>query len=182
MLKWILILPRLPEVFLFRTQCSNMNSDMHPLPAYTLEVIKQLQNHDINPILYGSVAVSLYIGPFKEFGDIDFLVPGDLLTDHWSNFQDTLKTMGFTLLNEREHEFENDSNVKLGFASEDILLRDNIITNIDQIIQLATGSVTIRTLSAGALQLAYKFSKKDGYRKEVRGKKDEAILHLLSSY
>jgi len=154
---------------------------MHPLQSQTIEIIKDLQASKIDPILYGSQGISLYLGPFKKFGDIDLLVSDRYMNESWPTLVEIMSTIGFKLLDLHEHEFINDQGLRVGFASEDVLIRDGIIKQLEQVITISTGGLSVRTLSANDFRTAYQFSRKDGYRKEMRGKNDQHVIDLLEA-
>jgi len=143
-----------------------------------ITVLGELQAQNIYPILYGSVAVSLYLGPFKVFSDIDLLVPEAYLEDDWESFQTLLNEIGFQLTDEHEHEFLR-ADAQLNFASDSILVRDGIVSSLDEVVSVTAASLTVRTLSREALIRAYEYSMQDGYRKDQRGKNDQMIIDLL---
>lgn len=138
-----------------------------------------LSNNRIDSILYGSLGVSVYLGNFKEFSDIDLLVSDTYLKDKWSELITIMNNNGFKLINEHEHEFSNDQNIKVAFAKQSILEKDKIC-NPQKDIQLHyIYGTAIKTLSKEAFIRAYTISAKDGYRKDVRGKKDLDIIKRL---
>ncbi len=134
------------------------------------------------PILYGSQGVSLYIGNFKQFGDIDLLVDDRLLGEDWRLLIATMEKLGFTLDDEREHEFSNEEGTTVAFAGKSILMRDNIAQSVDEAIgDFLIEGKKIQTLTPEAFLRAYEHSVKDGYRKDVRGKKDSEIILLIKA-
>lgn len=145
-------------------------------------IIESLRKHGIDPILYGSLGASLYLGEFKTFSDIDLLVPPTWLQEDWDKLQRILDGMGFALVNVREHEFTNDAGVSVAFAADTVLTRDKIVSSLDETITGTVGDRAVRTLTPEQFRQAYRFSEKDGYRKDSRGKKDAAIIQLLDDY
>ena len=153
------------------------------LPNTTVSLISSLQDHGIDPILYGSQGVSLYIGQFKEFGDVDLLVPDEWVQKRWQELISVMGALGYSMVNEHEHEFEDEEKSTVGFAGESILIRDGIsIPESQDIIWTTVSGASVRTLSAKAFRRVYRFSVHDGYRIETRGKKDAEIISLLDSY
>ena len=156
---------------------------MHPLLPQTYKLLTDLQKVHINPILYGSQGVALYVGPFKQFSDVDMLVPDVYLDgDAWISFIKTLDRIGYQLADEHEHEFSNVENHHIGFARESLLLSDGILTSLDQILTQTVSGLSVRTLSPNDFKKAYEFSKTDGYRKDSRGKNDQNIINVLNEY
>lgn len=79
-----------------------MNMQGYLLP--TIKVVNILESQDINPVVYGSVGVSLYLGEFKDFNDIDLLIDDPWLEDRWDEFKKLMARSGFSVTDEREHE------------------------------------------------------------------------------
>lgn len=148
----------------------------------TLSVVKYLQINNIDPILYGSRGVSLYLDNFKAFNDTDLLVQPVWLRDKWDELRALMKADGYVLIDEHEHEFRNSDGDIVAFAEETVLIRDKVLGTLDEIVDIRVGGLTIRTLSPSSFIQAYLFSEKDGYRKDSRGKKDRAIIELLKAY
>lgn len=147
-----------------------------------VQIIGTLQDNQVNPILYGSLGASLYLGKFKDFGDVDLLIPNEWLTSNWDKLHRIMIKHGYMLIDEHEHEFKNENGIIVAFASENVLVRDNIIRDIHELISCSIGSTTFRTLTAKQFKRAYEFSKLDGYRIKTRGKKDSDVVALLSEY
>ena len=141
-----------------------------------LEVLKKL---NIKPIIYGSFGVSLYLGKFKDFEDIDILIEDEFINKKWEEFKKFFESNGFILIDEKEHEFELDGK-KVGFASKNILIRDKIITDYSELVQYKNKNAF--TLKSESFLKAYRFSFKDGYRINTRGKKDADIIKRLEKY
>jgi hypothetical protein len=155
---------------------------MHALPEETIHLLQYLNENDVRPLLYGSQGVSLYLGAFKQFSDIDLLVADEYLHDKWTVLISVMKARGFTLVDEHEHSFRSTLGLEANFAAESILVRDGIIDSPAGIVTVQTPQGRIRTLTAESFRRAYSFSVKDGYRRDTRGKKDEAIIKLLDEH
>jgi len=141
-----------------------------------LEILKTL---NIKPVIYGSFGVSYYLGDFKNFEDVDILIEDEFVNNRWGEFRKLFELNGFNLINEKEHEFEF-AGKKVGLASKKILIRDKIISDYSELIQYENKDAF--TLTPGDFLKAYKFSIKDGYRINTRGKKDEDIINRLKTY
>jgi hypothetical protein len=141
-----------------------------------LEILKGL---NIKPVIYGSFGVSIYLGDFKDFKDVDILIEDEFINDRWEEFRKLFESKGFNLINEKEHEFELNGK-KVGFASKNILIRDKIINDFSELVQYKNGVAL--TLTPEDFLKAYKFSVKDGYRINTRGKKDGDIIEKLEDY
>lgn len=66
-----------------------------------------LKKHGVSPILYGSLGVSVYLGKFKDFDDIDLLIDDQWFNDKWSDLLRIMTQNGFELIDLKEHEFRN---------------------------------------------------------------------------
>jgi hypothetical protein len=158
-----------------------MNDDaVHLQPA--LKVLRYLETHSILPVLYGSLGASLYLGAFKNFGDIDFLVPKEWLAEKWPMLLDIMDQAGFKLIDDHEHEFQHSDGRIVAFAEEDVLIRDNILDSLDQLTTQNVDNLPVRTLRPEDFKKAYEYSEKDGYRKARRGKSDRTVIELLDNY
>ena len=139
-----------------------------------LEILKEI---NVKPIIYGSFGVANYLGNFKKFEDIDILIDDEFLNKRWKELKKLLEDNNFNLINEKEFEL---GNKKVGFASKNILIRDNIIDDYSKLIQYK--NTYALTLKPEDFLKAYKFSIKDGYRINTRKKKDKEIIEKLEAY
>lgn len=156
---------------------------MNSLPPVTLELIKSIQAMNIEPIVYGSQGVSLYIGQFKEFGDIDLLVDKQWVNERWQNLIAKMSEIGFVLVDEHEHEFSNPAGTTIAFAGSDILIRDGITKSVNDAVEsFELDTILVRTLKPEVFLRAYEFSALDGYRMANRNKKDNVVIGLLRDY
>lgn len=149
------------------------------MDEFLSKILDILKERNIKPIVYGSFGVSIYLGNFKDFEDVDLLIEDEFINNKWEEFKKLLESEGFYLTSEKEHEFELDGK-KVGFASKDILIRDKIINNFSELVQYKNKKAFTLTLE-GFLK-AYQFSVKDGYRINTRGKKDQDIIEKLGAY
>jgi hypothetical protein len=149
---------------------------MDEFPTKVFEILKEL---NIKPVIYGSFGVATYLGNFKDFEDIDILIEDEFLNKKWEEFKKLFESKGFNLVSEKEHEFEFNGK-KVGFASKNILIRDKIINNYSELVQYKNEDAF--TLTPEDFLKAYKFSVKDGYRINTRGKKDGEIINRLEDY
>jgi hypothetical protein len=143
------------------------------------KILETLKGLNIKPIIYGSFGVASYLGDFKPFEDIDILVEDEFINDKWIEFRKFFESNSFNLINEKEHEFELDGK-KVGFASRNILIRDKIINDFSELVKYKNKDAL--TLTPEDFLKAYKFSVKDGYRIDTRGKKDKDIIEKLEIY
>lgn len=146
-----------------------------------INLIEDLKKAGIQTILYGSLGVSIYLGNFKKFGDVDLLVEDHWLGKRWEDLLTILSNLGFKLIDTQEHEFSDVNGLVVAFAKKSILARDGIvISSKDIAIKDVKGSI-INVLSPEAFKRAYEFSKKDGYRRNVRQKNDEEVIRLIDN-
>ncbi len=145
-------------------------------------VSKFLYSHTIDVILYGSTGVSVYLSNFREIDDIDLLVEDKWVQKRWNELKSIMLEHGFSVTNEKEHEFENKEKVQIAFASHAILSRDHVADLHKDVATLEIHGTKVRTLTLQAFLKAYEFSSRDGYRKMQRGEKDAKIVKLLKSY
>ncbi|HTE21772.1 MAG TPA: hypothetical protein VK674_01900 [Candidatus Limnocylindria bacterium] len=147
-----------------------------------LAIVRYLQGNGIDPLLYGSLGVSLYLGPFKDFNDIDLLIENTWLGERWPELIGVMQGRGFSLVAAREHEFQDQAGLSVAFAEETVLIRDKILDSLNLVITRKVDGTIFRTLSPEGFREAYRFSVKDGYRKDKRGKKDQDVIELLDRY
>src|SRR3989344_1574363 len=145
-----------------------------------LEVAKELNKEDIVPILYGSLGLCMVIGEFKEASDIDFLVPGNIITKDWRKAISLMEKIRFNLKDEKEHEFERENKI-VAFGNEKDL-KDMSNINPEEIKVTEINGVKFRELSPEQYLCVYEFMLRDGYRQEKRGKDDQEKISLIKNY
>lgn len=155
---------------------------MEKVEARITRAIQILRDEGIEPILYGSAGASLYLGPFKSVADIDLLIDAHWLEGDWKIFVLMMERHGFRLVDEREHEFVDDSGEKLSFAARNILVRDQICDPDKDLVKARIRDLEVTTLSATDFRKAYLFSSRDGYRQGRRDFKDMQVIDLLDHY
>jgi len=159
-----------------------MTSEVHELEQ-TAQLMFRLSQHGVDSVLFGSLGVAIYLGRFKEFGDTDLLVEPVWVSDKWNELQRTMALLGYTLVDEKEHEFQSSDGEVVAFAGLDVFERDGIAFEREiDIVDAAIGENTIKTFSPELLKRAYEYSVNDGYRTEERGKKDQFVIDLLEEY
>jgi hypothetical protein len=145
------------------------------------KVNKFLIASHIDSILYGSLGVSIYLGNFKDFGDIDLLVDDKYLLNDWPVLVDIMSQNNFDLIDLREHEFENKDGIMVAFAKKSVLSRDKICDPVKDVQVIEANGIPVTTLDAKSFINAYVFSSTDGYRIEKRGKNDLDIVEKLTN-
>ena len=118
-------------------------------------------------------------GDILGVDDIDILVPRVFITERWLGFKELLEAQGYALTDEHEHTFVRDG-VEYSYADiEDLEPFAGI--NTEDIEMYEAGGVCFRLLSLEQYLAVYKQSSKDGYRVNVRQKKDADKIRFIES-
>ena len=134
---------------------------------------------DIVPLLYGSLGLEYLTGDDLGADDIDILVPRVFITDRWYEFKALLEAQGYVLVDEHEHTFVRDG-VAYSYADIEDLEPFAGIRMKDIEMREADG-VRFLLLSLEQYLLVYQKSSKDGYRVNVRQKKDADKIRFIES-
>ena len=133
----------------------------------------------IIPLMYGSLGLEYITGKSLDADDIDILIPETFLNEHWSEFKSFLMDRGYILIDEHEHTFQKDD-VFYSYASVEELESFAGINISD--IRLATNDdVQFSLLSLEQYLTIYMASSKDGYRINVREKKDQEKIAFIEN-
>lgn len=131
----------------------------------------------IIPLMYGSLGLEYITGKSLDADDIDILIPEIFLNEHWSEFKEFLTDRGYILFDKHEHTFQKDD-VFYSYASVEELESFAGINISD--IRLATNDdVRFRLLSLEQYLNVYMASSKDGYRINIRKKKDQEKIAFI---
>ena len=133
----------------------------------------------IVPLLYGSLGLEYLTGDALGADDIDILVPRVFITDRWQEFKAVLEEHRYVLADEHEHAFARDS-VAYSYADIEDLESFAGISTEDIEMHEADG-VRFLLLSLEQYLAVYKQSSKDGYRVNVRQKKDADKIRFIES-
>ena len=134
---------------------------------------------DILPLLYGSLGLEYLTGDVLGVDDIDILVPRIFITERWHEFKTLLETQGYVLADEHEHTFVRDG-VAYSYADiEDLESFAGI--NTESIEMHEVDGIRFLLLSLEQYLAVYKQSRKDGYRVNVRQKKDADKIRFIES-
>ena len=134
---------------------------------------------DIVPLLYGSLGLEYLTGDALGSDDIDILVPRVFITERWHEFKALLEAQGYVLADEHEHIFARDG-VAYSYADiEDLESFAGI--NTEDIEMYEADGVRFLLLSLEQYLAVYKQSSKDGYRVNVRQKKDADKIRFIES-
>ena len=135
------------------------------------------EKFDIIPLMYGSLGLEYLTGESLDADDIDILVPKAYVTDRWNEFKEGLINKGYALYDEHEHTFiKND--VLYSYASLEELESFAGI-KISEISIKSENSIKFRLLSLEEYLRVYRESMKDGYRVNVRKKKDKEKIKFI---
>ena len=134
---------------------------------------------DIVPLLYGSLGLEYLTVDALGSDDIDILVPRAFITERWHEFKSLLEAQGYVLFDEHEHTFVRDG-VAYSYADiEDLESFAGI--NTEDIEMHEVDGVRFLLLSLEQYLAVYKRSSKDGYRVNVRQKKDADKIRFIES-
>ena len=134
---------------------------------------------NIVPLLYGSLGLEYLTGDDLGADDIDILVPRVFITERWHEFKSFLEVQGYVLADEHEHTFVRDG-VAYSYAHiEDLESFAGI--NTEDIEMHEADGVRFLLLSLEQYLLVYQKSSKDGYRVNVRQKKDADKIKFIES-
>ena len=131
----------------------------------------------IIPLMYGSLGLEHLTGESLDADDIDILVPKAYVTDRWDEFKEILTNEGYVLFDEHEHTFGKDG-VFYSYAALEELEAFAGIKLSDISIQ-SNDAVQFRLLSLEQYLMVYSSSVKDGYRVNVRQKKDKEKIEFI---
>ena len=134
---------------------------------------------DIVPLLYGSLGLECLTGDDLNADDIDILVPRIFITQRWHEFKVLLEAQGYDIADEYEHTFVRDG-VAYSYADiEDLEPFAGI--NTEDIEMYEADGVSFLLLSLEQYLAVYRQSSKDGYRVNVRQKKDAVKIRFIES-
>ena len=134
---------------------------------------------NIVPLLYGSLGLEYSTGDVLGAGDIDILVPRVFITERWHEFKSLLEAQGYVLFDEHEHTFVRDG-VAYSYADiEDLESFAGI--HAEDIEMHEADGVRFLLLSLEQYLAVYQKSSKDGYRVNVRQKKDADKIRFIES-
>ena len=130
-------------------------------------------------LLYGSIGLEYLTGEDLGADDIDILVPRVFITDSWQEFKAVLEEHGYVLADEHEHTFVRDG-VAYSYADiEDLEAFAGI--NTEDIEMHEADGVRFLLLSLEQYLAVYQKSSKDGYRVNIRQKKDADKIRFIES-
>lgn len=136
-----------------------------------------LKKLGIIPLLYGSLGLEYLTGKDLNADDIDILIPKIFITEKWDEFKMLLEDDGYKLIDEHEHTFEKE-NIHFSYAQiEELEAFANI--NTSEIKTRKEKNIYFKLLSLQQYLKVYRASIKDGYRVNIRGKKDKEKIQFI---
>lgn len=133
---------------------------------------------DIVPLLFGSLGLEQRLHIDLNADDIDILIPKVFLNEKWNSIVAVMNDSGYVLYDMHEHAFEK-SGLSLAFASIESLTPFAGI-DVTKIPLIDEEGVCYYLLDLQDYLKVYTASSKDGYRKNIRNKKDEEKIKLIN--
>lgn len=131
----------------------------------------------IIPLMYGSLGLEYITDEALNADDIDILIPEIFLTDKWNEFKSVLEGSGYLLIDEHEHTFQKHCLFYSYASIEELEAFANI--KLRDIKEYTDYCVKFKALSLEQYLKVYTASSKDGYRINVRKKKDNDKIALI---
>ena len=133
----------------------------------------------IVPLLYGSLGLEFLTGDALGSDDIDILVPRVFITNRWQEFKAVLEEHRYVLVDEHEHTFARDGAAYSYADIEDLESFAGI--RMKDIEMREADGVRFLLLSLEQYLAVYNQSSRDGYRVNVRQKKDADKIRFIES-
>ena len=133
----------------------------------------------IIPLMYGSLGLEYITGESLNSDDIDILIPEVFLKERWEEFKNLLTDQGYILIDEHEHAFQKNG-IHYAYASIEELESFAKI-NLSEIEQQNNDGIWLKLLSLEQYLKVYSTSAKDGYRINVRKKKDNDKIAFIEN-
>lgn len=132
---------------------------------------------DITPLMYGSVGLEYITGESLNADDVDILIPEVFIKERWGEFKDFLLSEGYILTDEHEHTFLKDG-ISLSYGSVEELESFAEI-KMTEFGRMRHEHISFKLLSLEQYLKVYRASSKDGYRINVRQKKDREKIAFI---
>lgn len=133
----------------------------------------------IIPLLYGSLGLEYLTGDNLNSDDIDILIPRVFITERWQEFKGFLESQGYLLTDDREHTFFYDGTVYSYAELEEIEAFAGIF--VENICVKRVNGVSFMLLTLEQYLAVYRKSSNDGYRVNVRNKKDGEKIRFIEN-
>ena len=134
----------------------------------------------IVPLMYGSLGLEYITNKNLNSDDIDILIPSVFVNEKWDKFKDVLIEEGYVLIDEHEHTFQKNG-FHCSYASLEELESFAGI-NLMEISEQNQDDVQFKVLSLEQYLNVYTASAKDGYRINVRQKKDNEKISFINTH
>lgn len=131
-------------------------------------------------LMYGSLGLEYITDENLNADDIDILIPEVFVTKRWDEFKNTMEEVGYVLVDEHEHTFQK-NDISLSYASIEELEPFAKI-NLSEITEHCENGVSFKLLSLEQYLQVYHASAKDGYRVNVREKKDYDKITFIEKH
>ena len=131
----------------------------------------------IVPLMYGSLGLEYITGENLNADDIDILISKVFVNERWGDFVNILESEGYVLIDAHEHTFEK-NNIHYSYAQLEELEQFAGIS-VAEIDVVCKDDVRFRLLSLEQYLKVYRASAKDGYRIQVREKKDYEKIEFI---
>lgn len=131
----------------------------------------------ITPLMYGSTGLEYITGENLNSDDIDILVPEVFLSGRWDEFKNLVAENGYVLFDEHEHAFKKNGICYAYAAIEELEAFAGISTA--EIADRSENKIRFKVLSLEQYLKVYQASSKDGYRTNVRQKKDNEKISFI---
>ena len=134
----------------------------------------------IVPLMYGSLGLEYITDKNLNSDDIDILIPNVFVNEKWDKFKEVLLEEGYVLIDEHEHTFQKNE-ICYSYASLEELESFAQI-NLSDIECRCDLGVRFKVLSLEQYLNVYTASSKDGYRINVRKKKDADKISFIQKH
>ena len=131
-------------------------------------------------LMYGSLGLEYITNENLNSDDIDILIPNAFVNEKWDEFKDVLIDNGYVLIDEYEHTFQKNE-ICYSYASFEELESFAKI-NLSDIECKSDFGVQFKVLSLEQYLKVYTSSSKDGYRINVRKKKDADKISFIQKH
>lgn len=138
------------------------------------------QKLSIIPLIYGSSGLEYITGESLDACDIDILIPEVFINDRWNELKKVLDDAGYVLTDEHEHTFKKEG-IDYSYASLEELKPFAGISPFE-LEEKEKEDARFLVLSLEQYKKVYLKSQKDGYRINVRKKKDSEKLSFIEGY
>jgi len=132
---------------------------------------------EILPLMYGSLGLEYITGENLDADDIDILIPKTFINERWEEFVNVLEKEGYLLIDAHEHTFEKEG-IHYSYAQLEELEQFAGIRETE-ISVVCKADARFRVLSLEQYLKVYQASAKDGYRIQVREKKDYEKIRFI---